>query len=392
MQKDKKNKIPLNEPNLIGNEWKYLKQCIDTNWISTAGSFVKSFERKLCKFTNSNYAIACINGTSALQISLKLAGVKSGDEVIVPTLTFIAPVNAINYNNARPIFMDVDDYCNIDIKKTCEFISKKTFFKNGFTFNKKTKKRISAILPVHVWGNAVNLEKLKLICKKKNIKIVEDASESLGTFYNEGSLKKRHTGTVGDLGCISFNGNKIITSGGGAVILTNNETLAEKAYYLINQAKNDPINFVHDEIGYNFKLTNVHAAIGLAQLENIKFFLKKKKIIYDHYKNTINFSNLFKISKKPYYANNNHWMNILEIKEFSNKRTVKKIFQKMKKANIDCRPIWKLIHTQKPYDKCQTYKIENAYKKINNSLCLPSSTSLNKSQLKEVVNLIKHFK
>ena len=123
MQKDKKNKIPLNEPNLVGNEWKYLKQCIDTNWISTAGNFVKNFERKLCKFTNSNYAIACINGTSALQISLKLAGVKSGDEVIVPTLTFIAPVNAINYNNARPIFMDVDDYCNIDIKKTCEFIS-----------------------------------------------------------------------------------------------------------------------------------------------------------------------------------------------------------------------------------------------------------------------------
>ena len=385
-----KNKIPLNILNLIGNELKYLRKCIDTNWISTAGKLVKDFEKKLCKFTKAKYVIACINGTSALQISLKLAGVKLGDEVIVPSLTFIAPVNAINYNNATPIFMDVDDYFNIDTKKTCEFINKETYFNNGFTYNKKTKKRISAIIPVHVWGNAVDLKNLNSICKKRNIKIIEDASESLGTFYKQGKFKKKHTGTIGDLGCISFNGNKIITAGGGGAILTNSKSLAKKAHYLINQAKNDPIRFIHNEVGYNYKLTNIQAAIGLAQLENINFFLKKKKMIFNYYKHKITLSNLFKIADVPNYAQNNYWMSILEIRKY-NKISLKEILHKMKNANIECRPVWKLNQNQKPYRKCQTYKIRNAYKKVNNSLCLPSSTSLSQNELKKVVDFINDF-
>ena len=357
MQKNKKNLISLNTPNLIGNEWKYLKKCIDTNWISTSGSFVRIFEKSVCEFTSSKYAIACMNGTSALQISLKLAGVNLESEVIVPTLTFIAPVNAINYNNAEPIFMDVDNYFNIDIKKTCEFINKHTYFKSGFTYNKKTKKKISAIIPVHIWGNAVDLKELRLICRKKNIKIIEDASESLGTFYKNDNLRKKHTGTIGDLGCISFNGNKIITSGGGGVILTNNKKLAKKANYLINQAKDDSIKFVHNEIGFNYKLSNIHAAIGLAQLEKINFFLNKKKMIHEYYKKKIQSSNSFKISDVPNYAFNNYWMNIIEIKKKNKSISVKNILSKMKKANINCSPIWKLNHLQKPYQKCQTYKI-----------------------------------
>ena len=272
-----KNIIQLNIPNLKGNEKRYIQNCIITNWISTSGKYIGKFEKKLCEFTKSKNAIACINGTAALQISLKIVGVKNEDEVIVPTLTFIAPVNAIKYNNAIPVFMDADQTHNLDINKTIDFIKNNTFFKKRFSYNKKSKRRISALIPVHVWGNAVNLEKLISLCKKKNIKIVEDASESLGTFYTEGKLKGKHTGTVGDVGCISFNGNKIITTGGGGVILTNNNSYAKKARYLISQAKNDTLNFVHNEIGYNFKLTNIHAAIGLGQLEKIDYYLKKKK-------------------------------------------------------------------------------------------------------------------
>ena len=384
----KKNKIQLNIPNLIGNELKYLKKCVDTNWISTAGKFVDNFEKKISKFTKTKYAIACINGTAALQISLKIAGVKPDDEVIVPSITFIAPINAIVYNNASPIFMDVDKYFNIDSKKTCEFIINNTYFKNGFSYNKKTKKKISAIIPVHVWGNAVNFKKLSFLCRKKNIKIIEDASESLGTFYKRDKFKKKHAGTIGDLGCISFNGNKIVTAGGGGIIITDSKVYAKKAHYLINQAKDDPIKFLHNEVGYNYKLTNVQAAIGLAQLENISFFLKKKKFIFNYYKSNIEPSDFFKVADTPNYSQNNYWMTMLEIKD-TKKFPINKVLLKMRKNNIECRPVWHLNNKQKPYKGFETYKIQNANKKVKNSLCLPSSTSLSKEELKKIVKIIK---
>ena len=180
------SKIPLSVPSLKGNELKYLKECVDTEWVSSGGKYVNTFEDNISKLTGSKYSIACVNGTSALQISLKLAGVKQGDEVIVSTLTFIASINSIAYNGAVPIFMDADKYYNIDIEKTIDFIENETFFLNGFTYNKVSKKRISAIMPVHVWGNAVNLELLLPLCEERNIKVVEDASESLGTYYTSG--------------------------------------------------------------------------------------------------------------------------------------------------------------------------------------------------------------
>ena len=260
------NYIPLSVPSIKGNEWEYVKECLDTEWVSSAGKYVDLFEQKIAEYTGSKYAIACMNGTAAIQVSLRLAGVEPGDEVIVPTLTFIAPVNAIAYNGASPIFMDADKYYNIDAEKTIEFIKNETVFKNGFTYNKKTNNKITAIIPVHVWGNACWLDELIELCNKQNIAIVEDACESLGTFYNAGKYKGKHTGTFGKLGCLSFNGNKIITAGGGGMILTDDESLSEKAKYLSTQAKDDPVRYVHDEIGYNFRLTNIQAALGVAQL------------------------------------------------------------------------------------------------------------------------------
>ena len=265
--------IKLHEPFFYGNEWKYVKNCLDKGWVSSVGKYVNLFEKKIAKYTGSKYAIACINGTAALQISLKLVGVGIEEEVIVPSMTFIAPVNAISYNNAKPIFMDNDKYYTIDINKTLNFLNKETRTvqskKSLITINKKTGKRIAALIVAHLFGNAAKLDELSNLCKKKNIPLIEDAAESIGTFYGSGRFKNKHTGTVGQIGCLSFNGNKIITSGGGGMILTNNLKIANRARYLTTQAKDDSINYIHNDIGYNFRLSNIQAALGLAQLENL---------------------------------------------------------------------------------------------------------------------------
>jgi len=379
--------IMLSEPSLQGNEWKYVKECIDAEWVSSAGKYVNLFEQKIAEYTGAKFAIACVNGTSALQVSLRLAGVRSGDEVIVPTLTFIAPINAIAYNGASPVFMDADEYYNIDIMKTIDFIQNQTYFKDNATYNKITNKRISAIIPAHIWGNAVWLDKLVPLCKEYNISVVEDASESLGTFYTKGLFEGKHTGTIGELGCLSFNGNKIITTGGGGMILTNDFDLANKAKYLTTQAKDDPVNYIHNEIGYNFRLTNIQAAIGVAQLEKIQNFLKRKKEIHKQYLTCVKEIKSFIIADIPNYANNNHWLNIF----MRNPVKINKVIDYLRHKNIETRPIWQLNHLQEPYKSCQSYKVENAPKLINQSLCLPSSVSITDNQISSVINKLKKY-
>jgi len=381
-------KIPLSVPSLNGNEMQYVKECIDTEWVSSAGKYVDLFEQKITKYTGSKFAVACVNGTAAIQVSLRLAGVDAGDEVIVSALTFIASVNAITYNNAKPIFLDADKYYNLDSEKTIEFIKNETVFKNGFTYNSKTNNKITAIIPVHVWGNACWLDELTDLCKKRNIAVVEDACESLGTFYNDGKYKGKHTGTIGKLGCLSFNGNKIITTGGGGMILTDDKILAEKAKYLSTQAKDDPIRYVHNEIGYNFRLTNIQAALGVAQLEQLPEILKRKKEIYDFYQSTIENIDGLSLSKVPDYADSNHWLNLLQIdnKVYNEDREV--LMKRLEENGIQTRPVWKLNHEQKSYEDCQYYKIEKAEKLVKNSLCLPSSSNLSNENLNKIVSAL----
>ena len=380
--------IALSVPSLNGNELQYVKDCIETEWVSSSGRYVEIFEQKIAEYTCSKYAIACVNGSAAIQVSLRLAGVRPGDEVIVPTLTFIASVNAVDCCNANPVFMDADNYYNIDSEKTIEFIKNKTVFKNGFTYNKKTNKKISAILPVHVWGNACWFDELMDLCEKRNIAVVEDACESLGTFYNEGKYKGKHAGTIGKLGCLSFNGNKIITTGGGGMILTDDKTLEEKAKYLTTQAKDDPIRYVHDEIGYNFRLTNIQAALGVAQLEQLPDILKRKKEIHHFYQKDLESIDGLSISKAPDYADNNHWMNLLQIDSNVYGEDRKILMKRLGENSIQSRPVWKLNHEQKPYKDCQYYKIEKAKELVKNSLCLPSSSNLSKENLNKIVSIL----
>ena len=380
------NYIPLSVPSLNGNELQYVKDCIDTEWVSSAGNYVDLFEKNIAKYKGSKFAIACASGTAAIQVSLRLAGVEPGDEVIVPTLTFIASVNAISYSSATPVFMDADNYYNIDSEKTIEFINNQTVFKNGFTYNKKTNKKISAILPVHVWGNACWFDELIDLCEKRNISVVEDACESLGTFFNNGKYKGKHTGTIGKLGCLSFNGNKIITTGGGGMILTDDESLKEIAKYLTTQAKDDPIRFVHNEIGYNFRLTNIQAALGVAQLEQLPAILKRKKEIYSCYQSTIENIDGLSLSKVPDYAENNHWLNLLQIDSQVYGEDRETLMKRLEDNGVQTRPVWKLNYKQNPYIDCQNYKIENANNLLKNSLCLPSSSNLTKNNLEKVLN------
>ena len=380
--------VPLSAPNISGNEWEYIKKCLDSSWVSSAGNYVELFEKKVANYIDSKFSIACVNGTSALQISLLIAGVKPGDEVIVPTLTFISPVNAVRYNGAEPIFMDADENYNLDAEKTLDFLKKETFYKDGNTFNKKTNARISGIIPVHVFGNPVLLDELKILCDEQNIAFIEDATESLGSFYTKGQFMGKHAGTIGDLGCLSFNGNKIITTGGGGMIITEDEKLAEKARYLTTQAKDDPIRYIHHEVGYNFRLTNIQAAMGVAQLEKLEEFLNRKEQIHKRYSEAIEKIKGLSLLQGPGYAKNNYWLNILQIDQAIYFIDRSELMLRLEQRGIQARPVWALIHNQRPYKKCQTYEIGRAEDLIEKSLCLPSSTNLSEKDLNKVIGVL----
>ncbi|MCO5144095.1 MAG: LegC family aminotransferase [Oligoflexia bacterium] len=388
----KKNSfIPLSVPHLSGNEWNYIKDCLDTGWVSTAGSYVDKFEKEFSSYVGTNYAIACSSGTSALHTSLLIAGVQSSNLVIVPTLTFIATINAIKYTGADPFFMDCDEHYNICANKLRTFFEEETIFQDGQCIHKKSNKKIAAVLVVHVFGNASDISWLVNFCKEKNIFLIEDAAESLGTRYNSyfENLKNKHTGTVGDIGCFSFNGNKIITSGGGGMIVTNNKKIAQKAKYLTTQAKDDETYFIHNEIGYNYRLSNIQAALGCAQLEFIEQYRNKKEEIYKYYSAEINKINGLAIANVPSWALNNYWMICLQIDADTYGENRDQILKRLEKDNVQTRPIWKLNHLQKPFLSCPSYKIERASTLYKSTLNIPCSTGIDADSLEYIVSKLK---
>ena len=379
-------KIVLHKPYLIGNEKKYLYQCINDNWI-TSGKFINRFEDNISNYLNINYAISCVNGTSSLHIALKALNIKINDEVIVPTITFIAPINSVSYNNAIPVFMDCDEYGNIDPYKVIEFIKNETFYKKKFSYNIKTKRRIFGIIIVHAFGNAANIEPIINICKKRNIKIIEDASESLGTYYTKGKLKNKFTGTIGDIGCLSFNGNKILTTGGGGMIISKGKMISNHVRYLINQAKNDSFKFIHNDIGFNYRMSNLNAAIGCAQFEKFQKNINIKNKIHNYYSKKFNKISGINLLKTPRYSYNNKWLNVVKFDDSINKIDIKKIYNSFKKHKIEVRKVWYPNHLQKPYKDFQRYKINNANLFYKNCLCIPSGPELKIKDLNKIVEI-----
>jgi len=378
--------IGLHEPFFIGNEKKYLIKCIDENWVSSSGRFLKLFQSKFKKITKGKFLSPVLNGTVGLHICMLQSGVKENDEVIVPTITFIATINSIKYVGALPIFMDVDEHLNIDEEKTIEFINKKTIFKNGYTYNKITGNKIKALVVVHTFGNAARIDKIFEICRKRKIKLIEDAAESIGTKYNSGKFKNKHTGTIGDFGVFSLNGNKIITSGNGGLVISKNKKDSLKINYLISQSKDDKVNFIHNNVGYNYKLSNLSAAVGLAQLEKLNFFLERKKNIRNYYKKKIEKIKGVKILKSPKYSNNNNWLNLVQM---SKKEKTKKIIKKLNLNGYQSRPIWYPNHLQRTFKKNYSYKIKRAQEYVKSIICLPSSANLKKKQMDKIVDLLK---
>lgn len=384
--------IPLSVPEIDGNEWQYIKECLDTNWVSSAGSFVDRFEDEVADYVGAEHAVACVNGTSALHVSMRVAGVQPDDLVLAPTVTFIAPINAIRYLGADPVFFDCDQHLNIDTDDVMEFLNRHTYEKDGETFHEESNRRISAIVPVHVFGNAVKIEPLVGECQERNITIVEDASESLGTTYTEGKFEGHHTGTIGKLGCFSFNGNKIITTGGGGMIVTDDEDLATKAEYLTTQAKDDPKKYVHNQVGYNYRLTNIQAAMGVAQLEQLPEFLKRKQRIKKLYHKKIDSLDYVRLIDEPGYDDTNNWLislNFISEGDISNSEVFSwELVEKLENRNIQCRPLWQLNHKQEPYKDCPDYRIHLAEKKHNEILVVPSSVSLKEQDIDKVIKAL----
>ncbi len=362
----------LHEPLFFGNEKKYLKKTINKNFVSSSGEYVNKFEKKIKKYAKAKFAVAVVNGTQAIYISLKACGVKKNDEVLVPALTFVGTVNAISHLGAEPHFVDsqIKNF-GIDCLKLEKYLDKIVKFKGKKSINKFTGKVIKAIVPVHVFGHPCNIEEIIEIGKKFNLVVVEDAAEALGSFY-----KKKHLGTFGDVGCLSFNGNKIITTGGGGMVITNKKKLAKKIKHLTTTAKiKHKWEYIHDEIGYNFRMPNLNAALGLAQIEKINIFLNAKRVLFKKYFSIFKTIKGISLYQEPKNAKSNYWLQTLILNnKYVNLKN--KILRESHKKLIFTRPVWKLISELKPYRKKQKMNLSGAkeiYKKIIN---LPSSQSL----------------
>lgn len=348
------NFIALHEPRFRGNEKLYLNQCIDSTFVSSVGEFVNKFEEEIAKYTNSKYAIATSSGTSALHISLILANVQKEDEVITQSLSFVATANAISYIGAKPIFLDVDKQnLGLSHKALKSFLKDNTYIKDKKCINKTTGKTIKACVPMHTFGHPCKIDKIAKICKKYYIELVEDAAESLGSFY-----KGKHTGTFGRVSAISFNGNKIITSGGGGVILTNDEKLAKKAKHLTTTAKiPHPYEYIHDEIAYNYRMPNLNAALLLAQLEQLTSFIEIKKELAYKYKKFFKKHKDIKFIEEPKNSSSNFWLNAIILRD---KKQRDEFLELTNKNKIMTRPIWKLLSELDIYKDCQKDKLINS--------------------------------
>lgn len=362
--------IPLHAPCFMGNEKKYLNECIDSTYVSSVGKFVDRFEEKAAQYTGAKKAVVCVNGTNAIHMALILVGVTQGDEVITQPLTFIATANAISYCGAFPVFLDVDlDTMGLSPAKMEKWLNVNARIAGGFCYNKNTGRRIKACVPMHTFGHPVKLDELVALCNKWHIELVEDAAESLGSFY-----KGKHTGTFGKVGVISFNGNKTITTGGGGMLLFNDEKLAQRCKHLTTQAKvPHRWEFIHDNIGYNYRMPNINAALGCAQMEYLQEFVDNKRETAMFYKEFFKNISGIMFFEEPKDCRSNYWLNVVILKD----RKAQAGFLKFTNdSGVMTRPVWQLMNRLPMFENCECGDLADAEWLEERVVNLPSSVRM----------------
>ncbi len=364
--------IALHEPNFAGNEWAYVKECLDTGWVSSVGKFVDRFEQDLADYTGAKRAVAVVNGTAALHVCLLLVGVEQGDEVLVPTLTFIATANAVSYCGAIPHFVDSEETTlGLDPNKLGQYLEEIAEIRAEGCFNKQTGRRIKAIVPMHTFGHPVDLDRLVEVCQQYRIELVEDAAESLGSFY-----KGQHTGNRGRVSALSFNGNKVITTGGGGAILTNDEELGKLAKHLTTTARlSHKWSFMHDRIGFNYRLPNINAALGCAQLEQLPDFIKNKRKLAERYRDAFAGIPGLRFFTEPDFARSNYWLNVLLLDQANSTRR-DALLDATNHLGIMTRPAWTLMHQLPMFADCPRMDLAVAEDLECRLINIPSSAVL----------------
>lgn len=373
--------IPLSVPNFEGNELNYVQDAVSQGWVSTGGAYITELEKKLAQYLDIEAAAACQSGTAALHLALLQSGVLAGELVIVPALTFIAAVNPVRYVGAEPVFMDCDDSLCLDPVKLRTFCRQECTMAEGRLCHKKTGKIIRALIVVHVFGNMADMEQIMEIAGEFGLSVVEDATEALGTRYTAGKYAGRYAGTIGDFGAYSFNGNKIITTGGGGAVTARDADSLAHMRYLSTQAKSDPLLYVHDEVGYNYRMTNVQAAIGVAQMEQLEEFIRRKNRNYDIYTELLQGCAAGGLLPFREETRANKWFYAFRIKEDG---AAEKWMNALAQEDIQTRMVWRLNHRQKPYLNCQAYQIEKAEYYAEHILNLPCSTNIEETEIRQV--------
>jgi perosamine synthetase len=383
--------IPLSVPNLKANELAYVTEAIEEEWVSTGGSCITALEKGIAEYIGISDAVACQSGTAGLHLAMLVNDIGVDDEVIVPALTFIAAVNPVKYVGAEPVFMDCDDTLCMDMNKVEQFCMEECTFDGDKLTNKRTGKHVKAVVVVHVFGNVANMDKLMKIAAKYHLIVIEDSTEALGSYIKHGLYTGKFAGTIGKIGVYSFNGNKIITTGGGGMIVSDDKEILKKAKHLSTQAKSDELYYIHDEIGYNYRMTNLQAALGIAQLERLEEFIKIKKENYLLYKEKIKEIPGLSILNFNSNIRANYWFYSLKCDEeypLNRDGLIKYLYSK----GIQSRPIWGLISEQKVYLTNQAYMIEKAKYYLEHIVNIPCSTNLTKENVLYVVDCLENLK
>lgn len=383
--------IPLSVPNIKGNEIKYVTKVLEEEWVSTAGQCINDFEDLIAKYVKADYACACQSGTAGLHLCLRTFGIEQNDIVLVPTLTFIATINSIMYQKAQPVFFDCDENLCMDVNQIEKYLKEDCTFDGKTVVDKTLNKQVKAIVPVHIFGAVTNMEKIMELSRKYNLYVIEDATESLGTEYTDGCYTGKFSGTIADAGVFSFNGNKIITTGGGGMVVSNNKEIIDRVRYLSTQAKDDMVYFIHNEVGYNYRMTNLQAALGIAQLEQLDKFIETKKQNYDYYVNKFQGDELAYILPFSSGIRPNYWFYSMVLKK-PDADLRDKIIAYFNENGIQTRPIWKLNHTQKPFEKFKCMSIDKAKIYYDSIINLPCSSNLTKEDIDTIFNCYNKFK